>query len=163
MADTNGAIVAIDIDTKSLLVDVRDAILSEFKAVDKPWEKQSETEQARLIQRAEYVAGRLIADTVALVADKGFSSIPAAIDQFTRKDGIKITLKSSATVEHITQLAEHGMNAVILVLAEPAKFMGTKKAAEPENVGDLAIPKTGPGAPSDEKAMAKLGRGHAAH
>lgn len=163
MADTNGNVVAIEFDTKSLLADVRDAILSEFKAVDKPWEKQNESEQSRLIQRAEYIAGRLIADVVAIVADKGFSSIPASIDQFTRKDGIKITLKASATVEHITQLAEHGMNAVVLVLAEPTKFMGKAKPKETENVGDLAMPKTGPGAPSDPAALEKIGRGHAAH
>lgn len=163
MTNTNGKIVEIDLDTQTLLADVRDAILSEFKAVDKPWEKQNEKEQGRLIQRAEYVAGRLIADAVAIVADRGFSSMPAAIDQFTRKDGIKITLKASATVEHITQLAEHGMNAVVLVLAEPSKFMGKAKPTEPDNVGDLAMPKTGPGAPSDEAAMAKLGRGNAAH
>lgn len=158
--DTNGKAVEIQLAAATLLGDVRDAVLAEFKTAEKPWSKMSEEEQERLIQRADDIADQVVLGAVAVVAQHGFSNLPASIDQFTRKDGLKIVLKAGATVEHITKLAEHGNNSVVLVLAEPARFMGERAPAETENVGELAIPKTGPGAPSDPKATAKLGRGN---
>lgn len=160
MTDGNGGTIDLHLATATLHSDIRDALLAEFKAIDKPWQKMKENEQSRLIHRADDIASSVVLGAVAVVASKGFSSVAASIDQFTRKDGLKIVVKAAATVEHITKLAEHGMNSVVLVLAEPAKFMGESKPIETENVGDLAMPKTGPGAPSDPAAMEQIGRGH---
>lgn len=160
--ESNGAtapIPNVQLEAATLLGDVRDALLAEFKAIDKPWSKMTEDEQGRLILRADDIAGDLVHGAVGCVAHHGFSHVGASLEQFTRKDGLKITLKSAATVDHITKLAEHGMNSVVLVFAEPAKFMGERKPAEPDNVGDLAIPKMGQGAPSDPDALETVGRG----
>lgn len=153
------AVLAVD----TLRGDIRDQILAEFKHLPDAWQKMTEDQQARCIHRADRIAEDVVTGAVAAIAPRGFSNIVASIEQFTRKDGLKVVLQASATVDVITKLAEHGMNSVVLVLAEPAKFMGERKPAETDNVGDLAIPKTGPGSPSDPAAMEQLGRGPVAH
>lgn len=146
------------LETATLLGDVRDALLAEFKAIDRPWEKMTEDQQDRLIHRAQDVADSLVRRTVNIVAEQGFANLAVTINKFTVKDGVKIEVGAAETVENITQLAMHG-GAAVLVLASMSAFDREKAPAEADNVGDLAIPKTGPGAPSDPAAVAALGRG----
>lgn len=159
--ESEGPTAILQADT--LRGDIRDQILAEFKHLPDAWQKMTEDQQACAIHRADQIAEELVAGAVAAIAPRGFSNIIASMEQFTRKDGLKVVLKAAATVDAITKLAEHGMNAVVLVLAEPAKFMGERKPAETDNVGDLAMPKTGPGSPSDPAALEQLGRGPVAH
>lgn len=149
----------VAIASATLLGDVRDALLSEIKALPKPWQKMSEEEQGRAIHRASDIAGELVTKVVHLISTKGFSNLPVTINKFTVKDGVKIEVGAAETVENITHLAMHS-GAAVLVLATPSAFMGEKEKAQTDNVGELAIPKTGPGAPSDPDAMEHLGRGN---
>lgn len=153
---------------ETLYGSIRDNVLREFKTMEKPWAKMTEVEQERIIHRAGDIASQVVRGAVAIVADEGFENVRVTIAQFTVKDGIKIQLTASNYLESVTALAAHGHSAAVLVLAEPSKFMGEENPAEPDNVGDLGMPKEGAsdgqnegedGERADQQALEQVGRG----
>jgi hypothetical protein len=72
---------------------------------------------------------------------------------------VKIEVGAAETLDNITHLAMHS-GAAVLVLASISAFDHERAPAEADNVGELAMPKTGRGAPSDEEGLAHVGRGN---
>lgn len=148
-------------DDKTLRGDIRDAILSEFKTVQKPWQQMTEWEQGRLIHRARDIADKLVRQSVDIIASNGLPSLPIKVGKFT-VDGsaIKGTFEAYAEDEALLRIRKLSGTRAMFVLASPDAYQGERKEAETDNVGDLAIPRTGPGAPSDPDALAQVGRGN---
>lgn len=143
--------------------DIRDVILAEFKSGEKPWQKMNEDEQDRLIQRASHIAETVVKEAVDIVAAKGLPALPIGVGKVTI-DGAecKGTFECYADDDALLRIRHLQGARAMFVLASPDAFHGERKAAEAEVVGDLAIPKTGPGAPSDPEGIAKVGRGNVA-
>lgn len=146
---------------ESLKGDIRDEFLTEIKQLKKPWEKLTEYEQERLIHRCRDIAGNLVRNAVEIAAARGFEHIPVSIGKFTvdAEKGIQSTFAMARSDENLLAMGRRIGSVVLLVPLDLHDFMGERKPAEPEVVGDLALPKTGPGAPSDPEAESKIGRG----
>ena len=147
-------------DTETLRGDIRDAILTEFKQLPKPWQQMNEDEQERVITRATDIAGKVVVGAVDLVAARGLPALPISIAKF-EVDGaeLKGRYTAYATDENLLRIRHLADRRAMFVMADPEEYLGEKKPAETEVVGDLAMPKTGPGSPSDPKALEKIGRG----
>lgn len=117
---------------ETLTGDVRDMLLTHIRAMETPWSKLSERDQELKISAAVKCADELVRRAVQVVAHKGFPHLIVGTGKWAVKEGIILEVKSSGTVENITKLAEHGVGAAILVLAEPSQFWGEKDKAKPE-------------------------------
>jgi hypothetical protein len=138
--------------SETLRGDVRDEVLREFKGLQKPWAQMNESEQERLIHRAQDIAYRLVKASVEIVAHGGVAHLTSRVEQFTVKpDGIKITLTVGATTENMITLAKN-CGPCVLALVDPSKYTGERKKAEPEVVGDLAMPKEPAGITGEQLA-----------
>jgi len=145
---------------ETLAGDIRDAVLAEFKQMPKPWQQMTEDEQGRAIHRARDIADKLVLGAVDMVAGRGLPSLPIEVGKITIEGAsCKGQFECYADDENLLRIRHLQGSRAMFVLASPSAYSGESKPAEPEVVGDLSIPKTGPGAPSDPAAVAALGRG----
>lgn len=125
---------------ETLSGDIRDAVLREFKALEKPWQQMNEKEQERVIHRARDIGENLTRQAIRAVAERGFQHLIVAVKQFTVTDEIKTQVVCAATVDNITKLAAHSGEGVF-VLVSPKLYFGEREKATPDVVGDLKLPR----------------------
>jgi len=127
---------------ETLYGDVRDEILREFKLMQKPWQQMNEDEQGQLIHRADHLADMLVRRAVDLVAERGLPALPIKVGKFT-VDGsdIKGTFECYADDDALLRMRHLAGARAMFVLASPDAYSGERKEAEPDVVGDLAMPK----------------------
>lgn len=127
--------------TETLRGDIRDAVLAEFKHVDKPWQKMTEDEQQRLINRATDIGDRLVRDAVDLIAARDLPSLPIEVGKITVEGSeCKGTFECYADDENLLRIRHLQGSRAMFVLASPSAYQGEQAPAVPENVGSLAIP-----------------------
>lgn len=93
------------------------------------WTKLSEQEQKRFIGRADTIAYDTVREAAQIIAHQGFAHLIVSTSKWTVKDGIKLEVGASSSVDDITKLAEHGAGSAVLVLAEPSIFFGQRADA----------------------------------
>lgn len=133
----------IMLNSKTLVGDVRDALLDRFKQdkEGKPWAQLSEAEQRTIIESITGTAEHLVRTVVQKVATHGFTTARAEIDSWKVKGRqIVISLKSSATEENILALLHGGGNFVNLTFANDQPFDQERSACKPDpDQPDLAL------------------------
>jgi len=150
-----------DLNTETLRGDIRDRILTEFKHMPNVWPKLAESEQDRLISRAQDIAGELVRKAVDLIAERGLPALPIKVGKITVDGGAcKGTFESYADDENLLRIRHLQGERAMFVLASPDAYNGERKPAEADVVGDLSMPKEGERA--DEDHLAQVGQGKAA-
>lgn len=146
------ATVALAAET--LRGDIRDKILDDI-ARDMPcWTKLSEREQKKFIARADDLAYQVVREATKLVAHQGFAHLTVSTGKWSVKDGIKLEVNASSSVDDITKLASHGSGSAVLVLAEASVFYGQRADA----LADKDQPEmdlSGDGSGADEEGEAE--------
>ena len=128
------------LQAETLTGDIRDLLLTHIRSMETPWSKLSERQQQAKIDAITNGAETLVRAAVRLVAHQGFPHLTVSTGKWAVKDGIKLEVVSSAAVDNITKLAEHGSGAAILVLAEASEFFGERqKAKAAKDQPDLPI------------------------
>ena len=148
-----------DKQAETLRGDIRDEILREFRAIAKPWSAMNEQEQERLIWRARDIADQVVRQSVDIIASRGLPALPIEVGKFT-VDGsaIKGNYECYADDENLLRIRHIAGARAMFVLASPDAYRGEQKPAEPEVVGDLAMPKER----ADEALLDRVGRGNGA-
>lgn len=160
-ASTNADKVT-ELAANTLRGDIRDKILSEFKAIPKSWQTSSESEQSRLINRAKDIADSLVRRAIDIIAAKGLPALPITVGKITIDGGeCKGAFECYAGDEELLRIRHLQGARAMFVLASPDAFNGEQKKAETENVGDLAMPK-GDEPRADDANLEKVGQGVAA-
>lgn len=148
---------------ETLTSDVRDAVLAEFKHMAKPWSQMTEDEQQRVINRSQDIADKLVVAAVDLIAARGLPSLPIKVGKIVIEGSeCKGAFECYADDEALLRMRHLQGSRAMFVLASPDAYDGETEQPQPDNVGDLAMPATGPGAPSDPGVEAKIGRGNGA-
>ncbi|KQP99699.1 hypothetical protein ASF59_09825 [Methylobacterium sp. Leaf121] len=111
---------------KTLRGDVQDKILDEIARTMPCWVKMSEREQRQIIDKAGRIASELVREAVHVVAHRDFPYMVVGLGKWTVKEGIKLEVSGSDTVEEITKLATNGGKQAILVFASVSAFMGSR-------------------------------------
>ncbi|KQO88866.1 hypothetical protein ASF36_23860 [Methylobacterium sp. Leaf90] len=111
---------------KTLRGDVQDKILDEIARTMPCWTKMSEREQRQIIDKAGRIASELVREAVHVVAHRDFPHMVVGLGKWTVKEGIKLEVSGSDTVEEITKLATNGGKQAILVFASVSAFMGSR-------------------------------------
>lgn len=138
-----GADTILDLaESETLSGDIRDALLTHFRSIKVPWAMLAEDEQQEKIDAIAKTASNAVRRIAAIVAQRGFPHIIASVTKWTVKDGIKLEVEASSLVENIHKLAEHGNSAAILVLTDPADYVGERAPAKADkDQPDLPIDK----------------------
>ncbi len=132
---SEGSITAGLIDNaeaETLAGDIRDALLTHVRSIKVPWAMLAEDEQQNAITAISRTAEHAIRQIAALMARRGFPNIVVDVGKWTVKDGIKLEVGASSTVDNINHLAEHGTGSAVLVLVEAADFMNARAPALPD-------------------------------
>jgi hypothetical protein len=115
---------------KTLRGDVQDKILDEVARRMPCWTKMSEHEQQTIINASARIASEVVREAVKIVAHRDFPHMIVGLGKWTVKEGIKLEVTGSDSVEEITKLATNGGKQAILVFASVSAFMGSR--AEPQ-------------------------------
>lgn len=130
---------------ETLTGDIRDAVLAEFKHIDKSWAKMTEDEQQRLINRAGDIADRLVIDAVDIIAGQGLPSLPIKVGKIVIEGSeCKGSFECYADDEALLRIRHLQGSRAMFVLASPDAYRGEQTSPQPEVVGDLALPKGQP-------------------
>lgn len=115
--------------------EMRDRVLGWIKAMQKPWQQMSEMEQRNFAGAIESSCAGIIREAVNIIAANGRKCIVSTLEQYTEKDGLKITLKAFGKGETVAALHEACGREVLLVATGAEEFLG---ADDPEIDGDQA-------------------------
>ena len=111
---------------ETLRGDVQDKILDDIARKMPCWVKMSEREQREVINTAGRIASDMVREAVKLVAHRDFPHMIVSLGKWTVKEGIKLEVSGSDSVEEITKLASNGGKQAILVFASVSGFMGSR-------------------------------------
>jgi hypothetical protein len=132
-------VAAAEIDTLS--GDIRDALLTHYRAIRVPWAMLGEDEQQNTIDAIDRTAGTAVRRTVALVAQAGCPHVHAKIAKWHVGGGtLKLELAVTPLVENMIALAEHGSRGAVLVLIDATDFINARAQAKADkNQPDLPM------------------------
>lgn len=134
----------VEMQAETLSGDIRDQFLDVLRGLDEPWIKLSEHQQKRAISNIEKLSRDVVRGSVDIVAQTGFVHMLVTTGEWTVKDGIKLKVNASGSVEDITKLAEHGGGSAILVFADAAAYFGARAEAKADkDQPDLPIDEDG--------------------
>ncbi len=134
----------VEMQAETLSGDIRDQYLDLIRGMDEPWTKLSEAQQKRIISKVELISRNVVRGSVDIVAHTGFEHMLVTTGEWTVKDGIKMKVSASGSVEDITKLAEHGGGSAILVFAEASDYFGERAPAQADkDQPDLRIDEDG--------------------
>lgn len=111
---------------ETLRGDVQNKIMDDVVRPMPGWVKMSEREQRDVINSTARIASELVRDAVKLVAHRDFPHMVVSLGKWTVKEGIKLEVSGSDSVEEITKLASNGGKQAILVFASVSGFMGSR-------------------------------------
>jgi hypothetical protein len=117
---------------ETLMGDLRDAILSQLKALKHPWQLLKEDDQRSVIFATESMARNLVCQAIELVATRGHPALPARLVKAQLKDGMQCQIDFSRHDPQRNELLDHIGKPVMVVLADSSTFMGQTQEAKPE-------------------------------
>jgi hypothetical protein len=127
--DTEALPVA-ELAADTLRGDVRDALLSWFKATPKPWGAMSEAEQRDMAAAADRSARYLVKEACQIIAANERPCIVATLVEYKEKDGVEAKLKLASKGEIVAALHEACGREVLVVTSGYEEFAGEKGDAE---------------------------------
>lgn len=110
--------------------DVRDAMLSWFKATPKPWSAMSEAEQREFAERADGAARSLVKQACQIIAAAERPCIVASLVEYKEKDGVEAKLKLASTGANVAALHEACGREVLIVTSGYDEVSGEAAPAE---------------------------------
>lgn len=112
--------------SETLTGDVRDALLGQIRALQKPYARCGQSEQQDIIDHAAQVARNLVEGAVSLIAAHGRNVIHATVDSLNVKDGIKAVVKCANVQSSLVELGDAVGKTVFLVVADRDSFTGER-------------------------------------
>jgi hypothetical protein len=119
-----------DLAADTLRGDVRDALLSWFKATPKPWAQLGEKEQRDLADSADRCARQLVKQACRIIAASERPCIVAQLVEYKEKDGVEAKLKLPSKGEVVAALHEACGREVLVVTSGEEEFQGEAAPAE---------------------------------
>ena len=138
-----------ELTAATMLGELMACTLDELKHAQDAWQKLSQDEQDRTIERVQNRVKNAVTQAVGLIATGGYARIPATLESATIKDGIKVVCQVAKHDAKRHELLDATGSVVHLVLA--ANFVDAPHGhkSEPEQ-GDLALNALGDIANSDD-------------
>ena len=133
----------VELAAETLRGDVRDSLLSWFKAQPKSWPFMSEREQRDLADAADRYSGSMVKQACQIIAAGERPCIVATLVEYKEKDGVEAKLKLPSKGEVVAALHEACGREVLVVTSGAEEFLGEQGKAEIDadqpkfpNIGD---------------------------
>jgi hypothetical protein len=110
--------------------DVRDALLSWFKATPKPWRQMSEGEQRDMAAAADRTARYLVKEVCQIIAANERPCIVATLVEYKEKDGVEAKLKLASKGDVVAALHEACGREVLVVTSGYEEVSGERDEAK---------------------------------
>lgn len=124
MSEKENESTGVEIASSTLLGDLMKIVIDEIKALPKVWQELSQSKQDGVIERVDKRVREAVTVCVELIASNGRSTIPAALEQVTVKDGIKGVVTVSKTDPKRHELTDAVGRAILIVVADPSDHFG---------------------------------------
>lgn len=116
---------------ETLTGDLRDVLLTHVRSMEDPWSKLSEQKQQDKIYAIERAAEDVVRRAVAIIAKRGFDTLPISVADFTVKGGeIKGKFGALVSEQNVVSLSDHQGKAALIVLTDAADFFGERAEAK---------------------------------
>lgn len=130
----------VELAAETLLGDLMQLVLGEIRAAPDVWPKLSQYKQDEVIDRVQRRCADAVRQCVQLIACKGRTAIPGALDSVTVKDGLKAVIKFSQADPNRHELIDATGRSVIVIVADAAEFSGgTDEVKSQPDQPDLPI------------------------
>lgn len=115
-----------------LAAQITETLLDEIRALDKPWHKIPEAQQAVAIARLSDRVANAMRQAVSVLSAQGHPAVICNLFEVKFKEGVRgvITVAPGSDMRH--QLADHATKDVVLVLADPSLFMQGLESLKPD-------------------------------
>ena len=130
MTDETTDVPIAELAADTLRGDIRDAMLSWFKATPKPWTALSEQEQRDIADSADRCARSLVRQACQHIAAAERPVIVAQLVEYKEKDGVEAKLKLPSKGEVVASLHEACGREVLIVCSGEEEFQGEAAPAE---------------------------------
>jgi hypothetical protein len=130
MPDENDAMPLADMAADTLRGDVRDAMLSWFKATPKPWSQMGEAEQRDFVDTVERVSASILKQACQIIAANERPCMLATLVEYKAKDGLEAKLKLVGTGDNAAHLHEAVGREVLVVTSGYEEVAGEAAPAE---------------------------------
>lgn len=122
----------IQLAKDTLFGDLRDNILSRYKAFRKPWPVLSEEEQRGEIEIVENFCRVLIEKAVNMIASEGRKVVVGVLQKVSVKDKIQATIDLPLTDPLRHEVMDACGQPVLIVVSGVQEFIGEEAPAEPD-------------------------------
>lgn len=149
-----------DLALDTLSGDVRDAMLTQFRSMQKPWAQMNQNEQTRFNDAIDQASRHLVREAVNLMTDSEFPTVRVHLgDVKIGKNGIEAKITCENTEDSRITLGEHVDSNVTIICADKTNYMAERAPArvdkdQPDLVGDKE--EEIPDAPKGTKAESEL-------
>lgn len=110
--------------------DVRDAMLSWFKATPKPWSQMSESDQRDFVGTVERVSASILKQACQIIAANERPCMMATLVEYKAKDGLEAKLKLVGTSDNAAHLHVAVGREVLVVTSGYEDVAGEAAPAE---------------------------------
>jgi hypothetical protein len=118
-------------ESGTLLGDIRDTMLEQFKHQPKPWSNMSQIEQRDLGKVFENAARLFVRKTVLIVAEEDLVSVQGTLKGYSGKGGdFKATIEARGDEDTALELFKMDGHAVVIMSADATRFEGQRKDVE---------------------------------
>lgn len=128
--DQDGTDLLVEMASDTLRGDVRDAMLSWFKATPKPWGQMSEREQRDFADTVDRAARSLVKQACQIIAANERPVIVANLVEYKEKEGVEAKLKLASTGANVAALHEACGREVLIVTSGYDEVSGEAGEAE---------------------------------
>lgn len=132
----------VQIAEPTFLGDLMEMVLQELKLVQKPWQELSERQQKEILFRIERQAKAMTRKAIAILAAGDHTTVKAAVDSVTFKDGAKAVLKSvigSGQGFHtLADCANEGAHVLVVLPDDSIADQEHEHEADPDQ-GELPV------------------------
>ncbi len=111
---------------------VTETLLDEIRALDAPWFKTPEAQQAVVIARLSDSVYKAMEKAVQVMSAVGHKAVICNLFSVTFKDGVRATITVAPGSDMRHDLADHATRDVVLVLADPGTFMQGLEDIKPD-------------------------------
>lgn len=122
----------IQIGEKTMLGDLMKVVVEQLKALPKPWQSLSESEQGHFLGRIELQCADAVRQAIRIIAAKGQINVPATVESVTFKDGVKAVLKLVSATEGSLDLALAAGHIVAIIIPQGDHLVEGDGKPEPE-------------------------------
>ena len=115
-----------------LAAQITETLIDEIRALDKPWHKTPEAQQAVVIARLSDRVYNAMQNAVQVLSAVGHKAVICNLFSVTFKDGVRavVTVAPGSDMRH--ELADFATRDVVLVLSDPDVFMQGLQDIKPD-------------------------------